>query len=355
MEVLCIGDPHITQKNSVRNEKFITAITDLLEERKFEFVVILGDVLHTHEKLHTVALNYALKFLKTVCGLCKTFVLVGNHDMTCNSIFLTDNHWMNCIKKWQDDITIVDRVINQTINGIQFTFSPYVFAGRFKEALATSPGWEKSRTIFAHQEFKGAKMKMIVSTEGDEWDEKDPYVCSGHIHGSHKVGKNIYYPGTPYQTNFGESKKKSVAVLKYIDEEIYPKIEKISLKMPTKETIKISTKNLNTLVLQSKEDVEFKVEITGSVEAFKTFMKSKKYKELSEKCKIVFKTDGKVNIGNVPKFIDKNDGFYKVLEGLISNEKDKELTKVYDELISENRCELEFEDSDDDSDVLILD
>lgn len=346
MNVLTIGDPHFTSANSVKVLMLIEKIVDLISKNRFDFVVILGDVLHTHEKVHTIAMNHALDFFKKVSAICATYVLVGNHDLINNSQFLSKNHWMNSIKKW-DNITIVDSTINVVINSIQFTMVPFVPPGRLVEALDTCIGWRQSRTIFAHQEFKGCKMKTIVSTDGDEWDEKYPYVVSGHIHGNHMVGKNIYYPGTPHQTRFGESKKKTVSILTYSPDQIYPYIKKVSLYLPTKEIINVDSKNLNTWVLPESKDVEYKVEITGSIEEFKTYTKSKNYVELSKKCIIVFKTNSKNNDKLVPSFVNKNDSFSDVLRELIKNEQDIVLTDVYDTIVG-NTPDIIFLDSDED-------
>ena len=102
-----------------------------------------------------------------------TYILVGNHDYISNTQFLTTNHWMNAMKEWKN-VVIVDKVIQQNINDLSFVFVPYVFPGRFQEALNTIhiDGINKISCIFAHQEFKGCKLGAILSDIGDVWDEK---------------------------------------------------------------------------------------------------------------------------------------------------------------------------------------
>ena len=60
-----------------------------------DYIIILGDVLHNHETLHTESLNLAVLFFKCCKKYAKTFCLVGNHDYTNNSSFLKQNHWLN--------------------------------------------------------------------------------------------------------------------------------------------------------------------------------------------------------------------------------------------------------------------
>ena len=39
-------------------------------------------------------------------------LLVGNHDYINNQQFLTNNHWMNAMKDW-NNVTIIDKVIKR--------------------------------------------------------------------------------------------------------------------------------------------------------------------------------------------------------------------------------------------------
>jgi hypothetical protein len=91
---------------------------------------------------------------------------------------------MNSLKNW-NNIQIVDKVIDKDY----YMLCPSVFPGRFIEAIETeTKHCRKKKLIFAHQEFKGCKMGAIVSTVGDEWEEKYPFIISGHFHDNQKVG-----------------------------------------------------------------------------------------------------------------------------------------------------------------------
>ena len=50
-----------------------------------------------------------------------TYILVGNHDMINNQQFLTDNHWMNGLKQW-DNIVIVDHPVQLLHNERSYVF-----------------------------------------------------------------------------------------------------------------------------------------------------------------------------------------------------------------------------------------
>ena len=180
--VLVIGDPHIQVANIPQIDIFIERLIKLAISKEPDLIVIAGDLLHTHERLHTLALNKACELVDKMRKISLTYVLVGNHDYIQNQQFLTHNHWMNGLKEWNNTV-IVDKVIRTTIKNEKFIFVPYVPPGRFQEALDTlGERWDDASCIFAHQEFFGCKMGAIISVEGDKWELTNPHVVSGHIH-----------------------------------------------------------------------------------------------------------------------------------------------------------------------------
>ena len=108
--VLFIGDPHFQVSNIPEVELFMEKIINLATEKQPDIIVIAGDILHTHERLHTIALNKAYELVDNMRKITKTYVLVGNHDYIQNQQFLTDNHWMNAMKEWKNTV-IVDQVL----------------------------------------------------------------------------------------------------------------------------------------------------------------------------------------------------------------------------------------------------
>ena len=98
-KILCIGDPHFKNSNLIEVEKFIVKITELARQKQPDFIVILGDLLHEHERLFTIPLNKATEFIDKMRNIAPTFILVGNHDMINHKQFLTKNHWLNSFEK----------------------------------------------------------------------------------------------------------------------------------------------------------------------------------------------------------------------------------------------------------------
>ena len=303
--VLFIGDPHFQVANIPEIELFMEKIINLATEKKPDIIVIAGDILHTHERLHTIALNKAYELVDNMRKITKTYVLVGNHDYIQNQQFLTSNHWMNAMKEWKDTI-IVDYVLKETINDETFVFVPYVPAGRFEEALKTmKESWLDVNCIFAHQEFAGCKMGAIVSVEGDKWSLDNPLVISGHIHYKQRPQENIYYSGSAMQHAVGESEKNIIAYVTF-DKNDY-KIDEIDLNLPRKKIIYMNVDDIDNYNAPKTED-QIKLTLKGDYNDFKALKKTKKYKKLIEEgVKVVFK----------PKKIDQNK---KIVENGVEKE-----------------------------------
>lgn len=327
IKCLFIGDPHFKITNMVEVEKFIIKMLELVKEKNPNIVIIGGDLLHTHERLHTLALNKAYEFVDKIREICKTYILVGNHDMCNNSQFLTTNHWMNGMKKWKN-VSIVDKTILINLENKKFVLVPYVPNGRFIEALnVLNEDWKDVDCIFAHQEFNGCKMGAVVSTEGDVWSTEFPNVISGHIHSKQTPQKNIYYPGSAMQHAFGESEKNIIAYLEFKKDIKNYVLEEINLNLPRKKIIYINTEELETYKIPKSED-KIKLTVSGNYQEFKSIKKTKKYKKLIDQgVKIVFK----------PKKIEDVDGlnssdvknFNTILDDLILKENNTYLTDVY--------------------------
>jgi DNA repair exonuclease SbcCD nuclease subunit len=322
-KILFIGDPHFKIKNVEYIPLFISKITTIVESNTLDFVVIAGDVLDNHDRVDVEPLNLAINFILQVSQKIKTFILVGNHDYKNNQQFLTDHHWMNAFKHW-NNVVVVDQVVQLN----EFLFVPYVPPGRFLEALKTKISIEdlnKFKAIFAHQEFFGCKMGPITSTDGDKWKKKWPLVVSGHIHNKQWSQSNIYYPGSCVQHAFGQSIENTVSILTFEEDEL--SYEEIDLKMP-KLLIKYMSVDdaLKPLKFKNKEFRKYKIVLQGTQEEFQTFKKNKRYKELLEEgFKIAFKLK-KIQIFETCNDLKKN--FIDILHEKVDNEDDLTLKEI---------------------------
>ena len=167
MKCLAIGDVHIKLDNINEIELLIQKIHHYIQVLQPDFIILLGDILHTHERIHTTCLQYAEKLFQMCCEQLPTYVLVGNHDYISNSQFLTSQHWMTPCARW-NQLTIVDRVVSFHVKGYHIVCCPYVPDGRFVEALDTYPEWKTADLIFGHQTLNGVKMGAILIENVEE-------------------------------------------------------------------------------------------------------------------------------------------------------------------------------------------
>ena len=318
MKILFIGDPHIKQDNNEEVDILLLEINRICASHHFDAIIIGGDIMHYHERLFTQALNKSLEFIKKLSTISLTYVMVGNHDYINNSQFLTDNHWMNALKCWEN-VKIIDRVIEEPF----FMISPYVSPGRFIEALETcTTNWKDKKIIFAHQEFKGCKMGSIVSVDGDEWSENYPQVISGHIHDNQHIS-NIYYPGTPLQHSFGDSDTRVLCSIEISVDNV--NIFDIPLNVPKKRIVSSSIKDINK-VKESNHNTKIKLDATP--EEFKLFKDTKEYMELIEKG-VKIQLQKKKNKINDDIEISN---FAQLLESIVKNDEPL-VKKLYDEIV----------------------
>ena len=350
VKILCVGDIHFKSSSLPQTSVFMERIKALLNKNKdLDFVVVLGDVLHNFNIYHQEPFNQAVEFLKILYERIPTFLLVGNHDYPNNSQFLTSKHAFNALKEWGENMIIVDDVIEHVVETegedeeFLFYFVPYVPPGKFEEALNLSDGlWENADCIFAHQEFKKCKMGPKLSEEGDEWDETYPTVVSGHIHESHWVGENIYYPGSSIQQDHREGENKHVCILtirKNKDHETEIEIEEIDLGMRKKKIISMPLEEVENFNLKKYKNIDLKLELVGKNNDYARFQKTKSYRSLINKgVKIIFIHSFVASKNELSEMMAQNSVKYgskyvEVLQGMISDSKSPSVQEAYKKII----------------------
>lgn len=332
MKILFIGDPHIKTDNHEEIDILMLELKKICESNQFNHIIIGGDLMHYHERIFTQALNKSLEFVTFLSIFAPVHILVGNHDMINNQQFLTSNHWLNVFSHYKN-VKIVEKPIvlmEKEKTGSTFTFlmCPYVYPGRFIEAIETvSKDWKTYNVIFAHQEFKGCKMGAIVSKDGDEWNENFPQIISGHIHDNQTPQKNIYYPGSPLQHAFGDTDKRVICI---IDEKGV--ITNIDLDVPKKTIIKKTVSDISKVNIKDLNS-HLKIKLTATPEEFKAFKQTQQYKECIEKG-VKIQLDVKPIKSEEPSSIIEQTNFRLLLQNLVETDGDSLLKKIYTDILA---------------------
>lgn len=203
--ILIIGDLHFKVSNTLQSAQLFSQVKQLLSENEICHVFLLGDVMHYHEKLDTRVQNVVVDFVSMIISYCNVTILVGNHDMVNNQVYCdSKGHWMNIFDGWVK-VVIVDKPKIICADGKSFCCVPYVYPGRFAEALRDFDINPNDHDFcLAHQEFRGAKMGAIESKVGDEYTW-DTLCISGHVHSYQKLGR-VLYTGSAFEHSFGSDK-----------------------------------------------------------------------------------------------------------------------------------------------------
>jgi len=288
-KVLVIGDPHFKADNALETDLMTLKLVDLVLQEQPDFTVVLGDTLHTHDLVRLDPLCRATDFFRKLRDVNNhLYVLIGNHDRPNNACYLTSDHPFNSLKDWRQT-TVVDRVQTATHvvrsigKKVAFTFAPYVPVGRFAEALltvglSTDPTADTAiiplkqmSSVFAHQEFKWAKMGAIVSEHGDPWPIGAPLCVSGHVHDYDELCSNLVYSGTPIQHGYADKPDKTVSILHFklaastdstselVQLELH-RHQRVSLGIPPKIHIRLTPEQLTVYTPPTNAHVKITVE-----------------------------------------------------------------------------------------------
>lgn len=335
---IAIGDPHFKASNVSESKAMVDKICEKIVELDPTFVVCLGDVLHTHEKIHIEPLCLATSFIIRMAQLKPTYVIIGNHDRPNNSDFLTDRHAFNGLKN-HPNINIIDTTKEENIGAYKFVFVPYVYPGRFMEALEKlEDPLNNTKAIFAHQEFMGAKMGAIVSEAGDPWPIKNPLTISGHIHDYDDLQTNLIYTGTPMQHAFGDRSDKTISFFKFMqkstdDQSLNSGWEqtRIDLNLIKRKIVRIKCSELNDN-WQPPANCLVKVTLYGSSSELKTIMKHPRVKELQKLgISIAYKEDRNCLKSPLKNPTPHQNYLHSLYQEISA---DPELVKVYTEIFS---------------------
>ena len=260
--VLTIGDPHFKQRGIYRYIKMSEEIVARAKELKPDAVVVLGDTLHTHESTHQTPYDMACKMIMKLSEICPTIVLIGNHDYQSNQEYLSDKHFFNPLKQW-NNVTIVDTAVEIQIGKYIFGACPYVYPGLFKKALFThftTDSLLKCRAVFGHQEMKDVQLGPIKSEIGDVWEDEMPLLITGHIHEFCILKTNIIYTGTPIQHNFGDGTDKGIYLFEFEDNNY--QMKKIKLDVPMKRIFRVTLSELRELEIPDNTEAKIIVTVT---------------------------------------------------------------------------------------------
>ena len=288
IKFLVCGDPHFSSTNVEESESLIEQFINNIKEESPDVVVVLGDLLHKHDKIDMRPFHRITRFLKMIHETGVTlFVLIGNHDRANNDVRMTDEHAFNPLKLW-DNTYIVDTPISVTIKETKILAVPFVPDNTFVESLQCIEDIPSHDIVFSHQLFGNCSVSKLMTEEIEKYPVHWPLNISGHIHEYEKCSHNLIYCGTPFQQNFGESTDKAIMLIEGSD------IKRIYLDIVKKLTIETTIDDIDNLKIP---DGKIRLKISGdatiAMEKMKRLFKTDK--ELSKRVKVVYESTSKIN------------------------------------------------------------
>jgi hypothetical protein len=257
LEGVCLGDGHLDKLTKYwpnANEMMINGWRRVLNAAIADgvrYAFLLGDVADgirdstgNAMRLTEAAQCSLLKFFFEYDGRIHIDTILGNHDWASEGshslqiFFELQRHKAFKTIKFHERATCVKR------GGIWCNFLPYP---------NIKPTDERAQVAFAHYEVGGAVGDNGRQNRHEETYEFDIPFIQGHLHTRQKV-RNHYYPGTLYQTSFGESLPKGYMRFKtdgrkfkhqWVD--VDPEFKLINLHINKREDLKQLTESETTL------------------------------------------------------------------------------------------------------------
>lgn len=192
---LIVGDPHIQLQKLDVGVAFFNALSDVIVKNNINDVTILGDLFHTFSVIRSEVLYEWCRFF-TDHHMVVFRLLVGNHDYAGQA---GGSHALEPFKCFENVI-----VYDEPRGEFDVLFVPFMRDNNeFIEAVKD----RTEKVLLCHQSFNGAQFQNgYYDPNGVDPKHVSHFkkVISGHIHNAQEFA-NIWYPGAPYQHNFGEA------------------------------------------------------------------------------------------------------------------------------------------------------
>ena len=237
--ILFFSDLHIHQLQS--DWRRVDDALDVLDwiyqtaiDRKVNKVWFLGDWFHVRGYMYPsiVARSYR-KLLKFQQAGIEMLLLVGNHD--CPHKHATKE---NSLTAFNSIFPVIEQPMVYEGDDWNFYFLPYVEdtkklnwaidklaqvdkqeyrSGNVIRRKNSPPEEEKKTCLLAHMDIYDAiyhnGVRSVNGVNSKTIKDKFDLVLTGHYHQYQQIHDNVYYIGSPYQQNFGESGQKKGCLL----------------------------------------------------------------------------------------------------------------------------------------------
>lgn len=231
---ILINDIHIDKQKGGLVKDVFQQVFDLANSRGINTVIIGGDVFTNRSGQPLDCLSAFQDIIDEAKNRSIDIIAIpGNHDKTDPD----DNRSYLDIYRGNENLTVRDKASYIVFDDCCVALIPYFGEERWLEELKTvSAKMEKrikveSHILITHIGFDGVKNNdgsAVCSILKSDLVTRFDKVLVGHYHNASRVGKNIYYTGSAYQNNHGESIVDKGCMIVYDD----ATLEHVDLKFP---------------------------------------------------------------------------------------------------------------------------
>jgi DNA repair exonuclease SbcCD nuclease subunit len=203
IKLLKVGDPHVTLSNLEEARSLIRFIAKTAKEEGVDYIVLFGDLFHTHSVLRMEVLAAWYEMVCDLLRASRVIIMEGNHDQPGS-------------KELEGKMSAV-RILGQMVEGARPFYHAELFIVSAPEVIAgigfapyTSDAekfyqWSEAlyadgaeHTLCCHQTFEGSQFDNGMYAPGglDPKRVRQAQIVSGHIHKQQAFG-NVIYIGSP--------------------------------------------------------------------------------------------------------------------------------------------------------------
>ncbi len=208
MKMSLVADVHVGVPGRLEDIMWaLRRIRQYNADNDIKQIIILGDLLHNRESININDLCALTDFLEETDKKWgqKITTFPGNHDM-----FMKNSWEVNSLRPLSRYIDCIFEASNFMMGGCRFWVLPFIHyeSEYMNELKKIEVDYKEGDVLLTHIGVKSAILNTCFLLQSwsvvDFTDSKFDRVYTGHFHCTQRVGRNVWYPGSPIPFKFDE-------------------------------------------------------------------------------------------------------------------------------------------------------
>lgn len=210
--VLFSGDWQLQFSNLHKAKAMQEELLDICSDKKVHAVVNGGDVKENYNPVDLRVTNFAIRNTKKISKYYPYLINLGNHDRA--GLYTDTINWLPVLKE-AGAITFDEPGNYEELYFLPFTTSVSAFK-QYASKLARSAKHVRRPLLSYHQDLRHCQYNVHDSARSkdsrirvkDIYPDVYLYCIGSHIHLQQNVSGNVWYAGTPFPMDWGESNQR---------------------------------------------------------------------------------------------------------------------------------------------------